>query len=147
MAAVPEDVVEACARFRQGDLFADPPLVRVADLSYPITKESRRLAQESKEAGEELGLDYVEPPFKFGVIVSQTCDLRSDERPNIKIAPAIEIDPSTETRDSKVRFLEGRIRAIEAGMHVHKVARRGRLHWPQRGRLKWPHLASVDGWW
>lgn len=119
---LPEDVVEACAQFRQGDLVDSIPALHLADLSRPLTPGAEKAAEAAGEAGDELIVEPVEIPHDYGIIVSQTCDIRSDTRPTIKVAPVLELSDPQEVQSRKRRARrEGEIADVKRGLRVHRV--------------------------
>jgi hypothetical protein len=123
--AVPEHVQEACEQFRQGDLFSDPPIAIVVDLANPLgaDAEAEAAALHAEENGEELTIEpIVLSDVRFGIVVSQTCDIRSDARTTIKIAPVYELDdPDAVESPRRAEKRRQRIASIEKGRMVHRI--------------------------
>jgi hypothetical protein len=119
---LPEDVVDACAQFRQGDLVESIPTLHLADLARPLTPAAEQQAELARGEGDELGVEPVEVPYEYGVIVSQTCDVRSNVRPIIKVAPVLEMPDPEAVQSARRRSRRAtEIDDIKRGMHVHKI--------------------------
>jgi hypothetical protein len=118
---LPDDVVNACSRFSQGDLIEGAAVTVLADLSRPLTELSARAAA-LLQPGEVAGEEAIDIPCPFAVIVSQTCDVRSDIRPTIKLAPVFELDdPAAVESRSRSEKRQKRIDDIQSGRLVHRV--------------------------
>jgi hypothetical protein len=125
LAGLPQDIVEACSHFSQGDLVEDAPSVLVADLRRPLTAASQKAAKAARDEG-ELGEEVLDVPCKFGIIVSQTCDIRSDVRLTIKVAPVYELpDPSAVQSPRRAARRTKTIEDVQKGRLVHKVMLNG----------------------
>jgi hypothetical protein len=99
----PPDVLQALGHFRQGHLIAaPPPFSYYGDPENPLPPladpaESPRAASEH----DSREFDFVElPPFEFGVITTQTCDIAEEgtpAQPFVQIAPVVTLDESGAT--------------------------------------------------
>jgi hypothetical protein len=82
------EVLEACRRFRQGDVVHRASLAFSAHASAPVTS----LAQAS--AAGRVALFGVRTDLEYAMLTSQTCDLRGDrgrKYPLISIAPVYDV--------------------------------------------------------
>jgi hypothetical protein len=96
----PPDVLQALESFRQGHLIAaPPPFSYYGDPDNPLPPlaggdESPRTAIED----DSRDFDFVElPPFEFGVITTQTCDIAEEgtpAQPFVQVAPVVTLDDS-----------------------------------------------------
>lgn len=96
----PPSVLASCGRFSMGDVVEDPPFFYYADPTFAIWRPTVDYAATSE--GPEI-VDAVDYGPRFGMIVSQTCDIGEVDselpaRPWIQISPVYDlasIDGST----------------------------------------------------
>lgn len=88
----PREVVEAAARFQQGDLISEPPLAYAASLKQAVWALTRQEADENEDDDDavHLNLDPADLP-PYGIVVSQTCDIGETGRRGVQ--PWIEVCP------------------------------------------------------
>lgn len=86
----PQEVIDAVARFKQGDLVERPPFFYFAAPRYGIWDLTRAQPAEAEGEGEILELDPDDAP-PYGLITTQTCDLNEQNprprQPWFKVAP------------------------------------------------------------
>jgi hypothetical protein len=125
LAKLPQDVVDACAQFRQGDLIPEPPIVEVVDLAHPLGELAEKAAAEAEAEGDDLDIEFIENTrVNYGIIVSQTCDIRSDVRRTVKLAPVYPLKDPDDPALTSPRRKQKRRHAIETiadGRKVHQV--------------------------
>ncbi len=91
----PQDVREALARFKQGDLIERPPFFYYAALRRPLwgTEEADEVEEGEEFDVVDLGGPDAGPPY--GIITTQTCDLNEERRdplhPWFQIAPVYKL--------------------------------------------------------
>jgi len=89
----PREVIDAVARFKQGDLVERPPLFYFATPRYGVWDFTRMQATDADQGGELFEVDPEDGP-PFGLITTQTCDLTEQSprprQPWIKVAPVYE---------------------------------------------------------
>lgn len=103
-------VLEACKRFRQGDVIEGASLSFTANADHPITIP----AQDATEG--VSGLVGTRVALPFAMVTSQTCDLageRGDKYPLLQIAPVYDITGHTENG------LEGLIPKNKVGEFIY----------------------------
>lgn len=103
----PQDVLDAVARFKQGDLVERPPFVYSATPRHGIWKPSKD--PESESEAETIELDSRDSP-PFGLITTQTCDLAEEgtpKQPWFQVAPVYRVGEMDEGRRAMLR--RGRI--------------------------------------
>ena len=88
----PQAVIDASARFSQGDLIANPPFFYASLPAQGVWKRSTELAAEvAPDEDAVLELDPAERP-RFGIITSQSCDVDDTARkPWVQVAPVYPI--------------------------------------------------------
>jgi hypothetical protein len=126
MAELPDDIVEAARKFRQGDVVAGIPLIEVADLRRPLGPFAKKVAQAREEADQALGITpvRVNPETGYVCLVSQTCDVVSPSisRPSVRVAQVVaHKDPASAQSKNKRRSREERIQQYKDGKLIHCV--------------------------
>jgi hypothetical protein len=99
----PPEVLEAVARFKQGDLVERPPFVYSAAPRYGVWRLSQD--PESENESETIELDPRDVP-PFGLITTQTCDLVEEgtpKQPWFQVAPVYSIEGMDEGRRAMLR--------------------------------------------
>jgi len=134
----PADVADALGRFVQGSVIPRPPFFFWADPSMAVHKLAQRSDDDEPypEDGEEVVIDDGERP-QFGVITSQTCDIRDAERPKkpfVHISPVIRADPS---------WSESLIKAARYTTYLHWIPNVPDGFWVADLRLQ---VAVDKGW-
>jgi hypothetical protein len=108
----PENVAEACGRFKQGDLIKKPPFF------YGVSSRSRIWGPDEENdaddpveegeaddaVGDESHVDELHPDEspEFGIITTQTCDLSEQGRPTqpwIQVSPVYRLEGEPEDQE------------------------------------------------
>lgn len=78
----------ATKQWKQGDAFAQVPLVRVADADNPLTGAAHRAHKDGR-----TGIIALREILEWGAIVTQTCDLvrPCGQRPHVHIAAVVQL--------------------------------------------------------
>lgn len=96
MAEVPDDINDACQRFRQGDIIEGALVVEVVDTDRPLGTGVIDRVERLKREGAELPR---QAPIAVGTlyscIVSQTCDIVQNNKRAVVVAPVVPLlDPN-----------------------------------------------------
>jgi hypothetical protein len=101
----PAEVVEAIARFKQGDLVQRPPIFYVGVSRYAVWNAPPPEDGLSVEP-EMFEFDPADRP-PFGIIVTQTCDVNEQgqrrKQPWVQVAPVYPVDGASESWHHQVR--------------------------------------------
>jgi hypothetical protein len=104
----PSDVLQALGNFRQGHLIpAPPPFSYYGDPNDPLPPlaDPEETARPTADSGSRE-FDFIElPPFEYGVITSQTCDIAEEgtpEQPFVQVAPVVTL---TDSEDAAPQYL------------------------------------------
>src|SRR5947209_2051010 len=87
----PQEVADALNAYRQGDLLERPPFFYWGEGRYPLWRPTA----DELAVGEDDVVVIEDEAFAYGIITTQTCDLRgpgSLTKPWLMIAPVYDID-------------------------------------------------------
>jgi hypothetical protein len=93
----PPEVLEACAKFKQGDVIEKPPFLYTANLAYPVWGYTVKAAKDSNAPREPVEVHPDRRP-PYGLLTSQTCDIHEEGDPImpwIQVVPVYVVNPDS----------------------------------------------------
>jgi hypothetical protein len=102
----PEDVAEACGRFKQGDVIDKPPFFYGATPGTRIwgadDEEGENEADDPVDDGSRVDELHPDESPEFGIITTQTCDLSEQGRPTqpwVQVSPVYRLEGEREEQE------------------------------------------------
>lgn len=134
----PPEVLEAAALFTCGDVVENPPYFYFADPGHAVMAMTEKY-NDGISSGPEI-IDAGDLSAPFGVITSQTCDLREIDfpvpsKPFISVAPVFD---ATEVLPQDTQSLLRKGRQVQAWLHLPALSEHRPGMWVADFRLEMP---------